>query len=100
MASATQSVGLPLLAKAALPSARWVEWTRKGLCIVLAWPEALQLRSGASTTTSAIAISACFKASSPGELTPSSLVTRIVGMGALFRGQWSVVSGSVSGSGH
>src|SRR5690606_24373629 len=84
MTRATQSVGLPLLLKALLPSASVALCTRSGLCMVLMWLLALQLRSGASTITSAMAVSACFSASRPGAKTPSSLVTSIVAMNSLL----------------
>ena len=80
MAIATQSVGLPLHVNALLPSARVTGVMRSGLCIVLAWLVALQLRSGASTINSPSGSNPCFSARRPGEEIPSSLVTKISGM--------------------
>ncbi len=78
--SATQSDGEPSLENAAI----WVPGNlisvmRKGRSSVLVCPAAVQLRFGAITHTSSMPFNARASALRPGESTPSSLVTRIIG---------------------
>src|SRR3979490_473402 len=77
--SATQSDGEPSLEYAArrVPGSV-ISVTRNGRSSDLVWPAAVQLRFGAITHTSSTFLSALASALSPGESTPSSLVTRII----------------------
>src|ERR1700687_1548185 len=77
--SATQSEGEPSLETASrrVPGSL-IAVTRSGRSRVLVCPAAVQLRLGAITHTSSTLLSALASALSPGESTPSSLVTRIM----------------------
>src|SRR5712691_5510569 len=77
--SATQSDGEPSLENACkrVPGSL-IAVTRSGRSSVLVCPAAVQLRLGAITHTSSTVLSALASALSPGESTPSSLVTRIM----------------------
>lgn len=77
MTRATQSDGAPSVERAGVPSARVTWLTCRGRSRVLTCPQADQLRPGARTLTSPKGRTACTRASRPGALTPSSLVTRI-----------------------
>src|SRR3990172_8113344 len=97
IARATQSDGAPSVVRAGKSAPISVGQTRKGRCIVLTWPEADQLRSGARTVTEPIARRARANARSPGADTPSSLVTKMCGGRAsmtdgLYRAAGSVES--------
>src|SRR6476469_7043922 len=76
-ASATQSEGVPSVARAVESSRNFTSLTRRGRSIVLLWPEMDQLRSGAIIATSWMGESAAHSANKPSECTPSSLVRSI-----------------------
>src|SRR5579884_1936037 len=81
-ANTTQSAGVPLVAQAGTPvSARSTRVALSGLCSVMEWLAALRSCSGATTEVSATEQTARASARSPGEVIPSSLVsrTRMVG---------------------
>src|SRR5437016_1470546 len=91
-ASATQSEGEPSLENAfnRVPGSV-ISLTRSGRSSVLVCPAAVQLRFGAMTHTSSTPLSARARALSPGESTPSSLVTRIMCVSTLEQFSWSIV---------
>src|SRR5215831_12063962 len=57
-------------------------WTRRGVNVVIAWPMADRSASGATTVTSPILVSASYSACRPGDVIPSSLVSRMRGAGS------------------
>src|SRR5229473_4979114 len=84
-ASFTQSAGVPFTDRpTALPlSAN--SFTRSGVAVVIACPMAECSVSGATMLTAPSSRIAAIRACRPGEATPSSLVTRMHGLGLLMR---------------
>src|ERR1700686_4610488 len=80
-ANAPQAEGEPSLEYAAIwVPGNLISVTRNGRSRVLVCPAAVQLRLGAITHTVSTPFKARASALSPGESTPSSLVTRIIGL--------------------
>jgi len=75
----TQSAGVPLVAYPITRRPRRNSFTRRGVIVVIAWPTAERSASGATTVTSPTRTSWSNSACSPGEVIPSSLVSRIRG---------------------
>src|SRR5579884_190059 len=73
----TQSAGVPLVAKPTTSSPRRNSWMRSGMVVVMAWPTAERSASGATTITRPRRFSSAERAWRPGEVMPSSLVTRM-----------------------
>src|SRR6266851_3550168 len=84
-ASFTQSAGVPFTDRpTALPlSAN--SFTRSGVAVVIACPMAECSVSGATMLTAPSSRIAAMRACRPGEVTPSSLVTKMRGLGLLMR---------------
>src|SRR5216684_1730909 len=84
-ASFTQSAGVPFTDRpTALPSSA-NSFTRSGVAVVIACPIAEFSVSGATMLTAPSSRIAATRACRPGEVTPSSLVTKMRGLGLLMR---------------